>query len=110
MIDGDPDGGPATAADSTSCSLDWVTNQEDQKITVATSLASPSCVLRVEALNPSGGTAAGEVVLGPASQDFVVDVSRGRGRCDLGYSATAFDLTTATNYVHTVTYTITDAR
>jgi hypothetical protein len=105
-----PGNGEATASDATACDLHWVTNQADQKITVASDLVSPRFTLRVEAVNASGGRGTGQVTLGPTSRDFVVDVERGKGRCDLSYTATTDDLTAGGSNVYTVIYTITNAR
>ncbi len=107
---GEPSTGPATASDATTCDLHWVTNQTNQKITVATDLASPRFALRVEAFNATGGRPAGAVALNTTSQDFVVDISRGTGKCDLCYTATAVELVELASDVHTVIYTITDAQ
>lgn len=110
LSEASPSTGEAAASDATTCDLHWVTNQPDQKITVASNLLSPRFALRVEALNATGGRATGQVTLGTTSQDFVVDVGRGKGRCDLSYTATADGLLLAERDVHTVLYTITDAR
>jgi hypothetical protein len=110
LSEASPSSGEATASDATTCDLHWISNQPDQKITVATDLASPRFALRVEALNPIGGRSTGQVTLRATDQDFVVDVERGKGWCDLSYTATTDDLLAARSDVHTVVYTITDAR
>ena len=102
-----PDGGPASAADE-SCSLNWMTNQAGQKITVASSLGDPQLPLTVEAVSAQGGSAVGSVVLGQAAQDLVVGLSRGLGHCGLRYVARASGLDQPAPEVHVVTYTLTD--
>jgi hypothetical protein len=105
-----PSIGEATASDATTCDLHWMTNQPDQKITVASDLVSPRFGLKVEALNATGGRGTGEVTLSMTDQDFVVDVEPGKGRCDLSYTATTDDLAAGGSDVHSVIYTITDVR
>ncbi len=99
---------PASALDATSCDLVWATNEDGRKITVATSLASPTVRLEVEARNVSGGSSAGSVELRGGSHDLISSLTKGSGRCDLSYVATTTSGQTAAAETHAVTYTITD--
>ena len=103
-------GEPRPAIDGARCRLRWMTNQEGQRITVVSSLASPKIPLTVEALNVTGGTAVGEVTLSAAPQGLVIGLSRGVGGCDLRYTARVTELPPPGRDVHLLTYTITDGQ
>ena len=98
---------PDDAVDNSSCDLRWTTNEASKKITVQSSLGSPTFTLKVVAQNVSGGTAASEVTLGTTAADFVTGVSLTTGSCDLQYTASATAANGTGSDVHTVTYTIT---
>jgi hypothetical protein len=104
-----PDGGPSSAIDA-SCSLGWLTNQAQQKITVASSLPDAQLPLTVEAFRIQGGSSVGSVLLGVAAQDLVVDLATGIGSCGLRYTAQASGLERPAPEVHVITYTLTDLR
>jgi hypothetical protein len=87
-----------------------MTNQTSQKITVATSLATPRIRLSVEAVGAVGGGGVGAVVVEGAARDFVVGVVPGTGRCGLRYAAEAEALAEQVVETHVVTYTMTDGR
>lgn len=91
------------------CALVWTTNITNMKITVATNLASPTYVLKALAVNVSGGTAAGEVVLSTTATDFVIDISQSIGGCNIRYTASATSAQSEGFDEHTITYTITRA-
>lgn len=98
---------PDQTVDNTSCDLKWTTNEASKKITVQSSLGSPTFTLKVVAQNVAGGMAAAEVTLGTTASDFVTSVSTTTGSCDLQYTASATASAGTGSDVHTVTYTIT---
>lgn len=95
------------ATDSTTCDLDWTTNESSKKITVATDQGSPDYTLKVVAANVSGGAAASEVTLSTTATDFVTAIGTTIGGCDLNYTAEATVSDGTGSNVHTVTYTLT---
>jgi hypothetical protein len=99
---------PADVTDTT-CGLSWSTNQASQKITAASSIATPNAALVVVASSASGGTAASAVTLGTTAADFVTGITTGNGSCSVDYTASATSDDTAGSEVHTVTYTITSS-
>jgi len=103
------DGAPTSAANAT-CSLDWLTNQPGQKITVASSLPHPRLPLTLEAVSAQGGSPVGAVVLEGAAQDLVVSLTAGTGGCGLRYTAQSSGLDTPSPETHVITYTLTDRR
>ena len=100
---------PTDAVDNTTCDLAWSTNQSAKKITVQTSLGSPTFSLKVLAQNVTGGTAGPEVTVSTSAQDFVSSISTTVGACDLQYTASATLGDGTGSDVHTITYTMTDA-
>jgi len=97
---------PTDATDNTTTDLNWTTTDvANKKITVATSLASPTFTLKVVAQTVSGGTAA-EVTLSTTAADFVTGISTTIGTCDLSYTAQATAQGTGSD-AHVVTYTLT---
>ncbi len=102
-----PVGEAQSAIHGGECRLHWMTNQEGQKITVASSVVSSKVALTVEAVSVTGGTPVGEVPVSAASQDLVTGLTRGIGGCDVRYVAHATGLTPPECDVHFLTYTIT---
>lgn len=102
-----PGSNPSDVSDLTTCDLAWSSNVADQKITVATNVASPVATLKVTAGSVTGGTSAGQVTLSTTAADFVTAIVLGNGGCDLEYVASATSADAAGSEVHTVTYTIT---
>ena len=107
---------PVSVSDE-SGQLEWTTLETDavKKITVQTSLISPSYTLKVNAVNitPGDGAGAGEITLSTSPADLVVDIPSGilitdPGTCTLRYTATATAEGGAGADNHTVTFTITD--
>ena len=98
---------PTDATDNTTTDLNWTTNVASKKITVATSLASPTFTLKVVAQTVSGGTAAAEVTLSTTAADFVTGISTTIGTCDLSYTAQATAAQGTGSDAHVVTYTLT---
>jgi len=100
---------PNNATNSTTCDLNWTTNDTGKKITVVTNLAVQKFTLKVVAANVSGGTAAAQVTITDTPADFVTAVATTLGTCDLSYTAIATAAQGTGSDVHTVTYTLTDA-
>jgi hypothetical protein len=99
------------------CQLQWTTLPADatKKITVQSSLATPSFTLTVSAVNVSAGdgTAAGIVTLGTTAADLVVSIPAGvliadPGTCTLHYAASATAANGTGSDNHTITFTIVD--
>jgi hypothetical protein len=97
---------PGTASDTTTCDLNWSTNESDKKITVETDLSVIRYPLSVLATSVTGGTAAAQVLLTDAPADFVTDISLTSGTSNLEYSVTAPYSAGVGTDVHVVTYTI----
>ena len=99
---------PTDATDNTTTDLNWsTTDVASKKITVATSLASPTFTLKVVAQTVSSGTAAAEVTLSTTAADFVTGISTTIGTCDLSYTAQATAAQGTGSDAHVVTYTLT---
>lgn len=107
VMSGDGEGVEAVS-DAAGLGLYWMTNQENQKITVVSTLDSPRYDLRVEAVNVEGGVPTGAVLLDTTTKDLVVGLSRGTGSCNLRFTASANRLPEPDVDVHVVSYTITD--
>ena len=99
---------PNNASDSTTCDLNWTTNESDKKITVATNLAVQKFTLKVVAQNVAGGTAAAQVTITDTAADLVTAITTTLGTCDLSYTAIATAAEGTGSDVHTVTYTLID--
>jgi hypothetical protein len=100
---------PTDDTDAT-CTLAWTTNEASKKVTVVSSLAAPTYTLKVEATGVTGGTAAAQLTLTNAAQDFVTAVATTTGGCTLSYTAQATAAQGTGSDVHTtVTYTVTAA-
>jgi len=95
---------PAT---NMACTLAWTATPANTKITVATSLASPTFTLRILAQSVTGGTAAPEVTLTSTAVDFITGAGRTTGACTLRYAAWVTAAQGTGTDVHTVTYTLT---
>ncbi len=107
---------PAAAIDET-CQLQWTTLETDatKKITVQSSLATPSFTLTVSAVNISAGdgTAVGTVSVSTTAGDLIVSIPAAvpvsdPGTCTLHYSASATAANGAGSDNHTITFTIVD--
>ncbi|MEW5768088.1 MAG: hypothetical protein AB1797_10790 [bacterium] len=99
---------PDPVTNSTTCDLDWTTNEATKKITVATDLLAPTFTLKVVAENVTGvGTAAPEVTLSITATNFVTGISTTIGGCDLKYTASATAAQGTGSDFHTVIYTLT---
>lgn len=94
-----------TAVDQ-STSLLWGVNSSNQKITVQSSLASPTYALKIEAASPTQGLSAGQVTLSSAAQDFLLNIGRSSGSCTLRYTGEALASQGVGSDAHTITFTV----
>jgi hypothetical protein len=97
---------PNAATDATT-SLDWTTNEDTRKITVASDVAVADATLTVVATGVTGGTAAAVVTLGTIAADFVTGISSTTGSGTLSYAASATAAQGTSNATYTITYTLT---
>lgn len=95
------------------CDLIWMSNRNNRKrITVQSDLVNPMYTLTVQPSNIGGqgtpGTAASPfpIVLDGGVYDFLVEVRRCLGQCDLIYTASATAADPPSTEMHTVTYTL----
>ena len=91
--------------------LRWRTNEAAKKLTVETGIVAAEAALRLQALNVSGGTSAGEITLGTTAVELVRNVSGMNGRCDLRCEASGDGLARENGGrgVGSITFTLTDA-
>jgi hypothetical protein len=102
-------GNEPNAATDRTCDLLWTTNETYKKITVVSSLAKIRYTLIVAAKNLNSGTTMSEVIVGPQAVDFITNISKTTGSCDLQYVANATAAAGAYTETHTtVIYTLTD--
>jgi len=94
-----------TATDQ-STSLLWGINSSNKKITVSTNLVNPTYTLKILALNPTVGTAAGEVTLSTTPADFLLNVGRSSGSCQIRYTAIALASQGTGTDNHQITFTV----
>jgi hypothetical protein len=86
--------------------LSWGTNGSDRKISVSTNLAAPLFLLKMQAIDPSDGTAAPELTLSTTPTDFMLDVGRGSGVCTIKYTGVATAEQGFGTDSHLVTFTV----
>ena len=99
---------PTDSAPDTSTTLKWTTNAASKKITVQINLAYPAVTLTVEAIGSTAGTpVVGVVTLSAVASNFITGMGKTKGSCTLQYIASATVAADPSNYVYTVTYTIT---
>lgn len=94
-----------TTTDQTT-SLLWGINSSMKKITVQTNLAAPLFTLKVLAVNPTVGTAAGEVTLSTVANNFLLNVGRSSGSCTLRYTGIALASQGTGTDSHMITFTV----
>ncbi|MCJ7812965.1 hypothetical protein MUP95_06590, partial [bacterium] len=97
-----------TSSENTGRHLQWMTDQRDKKITVATRGIYQGSKLQVQAVQCVGGEIVGEASIAEFDRDFITSISALNGSCGLNYSVLdqrAFD--NGQGY-HDVVYTITD--
>jgi len=98
---------PDSQTDNTTADLNSTTNESTKKITIGTTLVSPTESFTVEAINISGGSAAGPITLsGVSAQNFITGISQTMGTCDLQYVASATAAQGTGSDAHTVTFTL----
>ena len=98
-----------TATD-VSTKLLWTSNASNRKIAVASNIASPRFVLRIQAeqLSPGAGVAEPEVTLTNGEpHDLILGVQRAAGSCTLKFTAAAGPEEGVGTESHLITYTIT---
>lgn len=98
---------PDAVGDSTTCDLNWTTNESSKKITVATDNGAQNFTLKVWAKGVTGGAAAAEVTLSTTATEFVSGIANTTGGCGLRYIASATAAQGTGSDAHTVTYTLT---
>jgi len=89
-----------------SSQLRWGTNSSGRKITASTSLAAPQFQLRLQAVNPTRGTAASEITLSSVPQDLLLNVGRTSGSCFLRYTGVALASQGVGTDNHVITFTV----
>jgi hypothetical protein len=90
--------------------LVWITNGENKKITVASNNASPKFLIKMYALDITGGsgTAAAEALLNDnTTKDLISGLSRSFGRCKIHMAASARVGDGVGTETYTLSYTIT---
>jgi hypothetical protein len=90
--------------------LIWITNGENKKVTVASNNPSPRFLLKMQALNISGGSGvpASEAVLNDnTTKDLVGGISKSFGKCKIHLAASAKVSDGVGSETYTITYTIT---
>ena len=90
-----------------STSLQWGVNSGNRKITVNTNLVAPTFVLKVFAVSPTQGIAAGEVTISSADADLLYDIGKSTGSCSLRYTGVAYASQGIGSDAHTLTFTVT---
>lgn len=91
---------------SDAAQLLWGTNSSLKKITVQTNLLSPQYALKIEAVNPTKGTAAAQVTVASVARDLMLNIGRSSGTATLRYSAEALASQGTGTDSHTLTFTI----
>jgi len=94
-----------TATDETTTLL-WGTNSSGKKVTVQTSLTSPTYTLKIEALSPTQGSSAGQIILSSTPRDFLLNIGRSSGSCTIRYIGEALASQGVGADAHTITFTV----
>lgn len=89
-----------------STSLLWGINSSNKKITVNTNLVNPTYTLKILAVSPTVGIAAGEVTLSTTPADFLLNVGRSSGSCQIRYTAIALASQGTGSDNHQITFTV----
>ena len=90
--------------------LVWITNGENKKVTVASNNPSPRFLVKMRALDISGGsgTAAADAILNDnTTKDLINGISKSFGRCKIHMAASAKVSDGIGTETYTITYTIT---
>lgn len=85
----------------------WGTNVSQRKVTTQTNLGAPVFTLKVLASSPTQGTAAAESILGTTAQDFLINIGKSSGSCQIQYTGEALASQGTGSDAHTVTFTVT---
>lgn len=91
---------------SDAAQLRWGTNSSVKKITVQTNLPSPRFTLKLEAVNPTRGTAVPAVAVSSVARDLLLNMGRSSGTATLRYTAEALASQGTGTDSHTLTFTI----
>lgn len=89
-----------------STTLLWGTNSSGRKITVNSSLATPTFTLKALAVNPTQGSPAAEASLTSTPVDFMLNIGRSLGSCLIRYTGIALASQGTGTDSHTITFTI----
>lgn len=91
--------------------LVWTSNGGARKISIASKLASPSCLVRVDLTAVQGSTAAkNRLELDDAStQDFIHGLSKSAGSCEVVFLVVTNDPEWVRPHIHAVVYTVTSS-
>ena len=90
--------------------LVWVTNGENKKVTVASNNPSPRFLVKMRALDITGGsgTAASDAILNDnTTKDLISGISKSFGRCKIHMAASAKVSDGIGTETYTIAYTIT---
>jgi hypothetical protein len=90
--------------------LVWITNGENKKVTVASNNPSPRFLVKMRALDISGGsgTAASDAILNDnTTKDLISGISKSFGRCKIHMAASAKVSDGIGTETYTIAYTIT---
>jgi hypothetical protein len=90
--------------------LIWLTNGDNKKVTVASNSPSPRYLVKMRAMDISGGSgiAAADAILNDnTTKDLVTGISRSFGRCKVHLAASAKVSDGVGSETYTITYTIT---
>lgn len=95
-----------TVADLSTTFL-WGTNVSQRKVTAQTSLAAPIFTLKVFASSPTQGTASAETIISTTPQDFLINIGKSSGSCQIQYTGEALASQGTGSDAHTITFTVT---
>ena len=94
-----------TATDQSTSFL-WGINSSLKKVTVSTNAVAQQFTLKVEAINPTQGTASPQVTLTTIANDFLINLGRSSGSCSIKYTGIALASQGTGTDSHTITFTI----
>lgn len=89
-----------------STTLLWGTNSSARKVTVSSSLTTPTFTLKALAVNPTQGSPAAEATLTSTPVDFMLNIGRSLGSCLIRYTGIALASQGTGTDSHTITFTI----
>jgi len=89
-----------------STSLLWGTNSSNIKTTISSNLLAPRFALHASASNATTGTSAGDVRLSTTPVDFLLDMGRSSGTCQILYTGVATASQGTGTDIHVITITV----